>query len=108
MVHEVLALTGRHNQSANDERMLWFLFFFRILDVSIRMPNTQPEPTRWVLTERCKLANQWVNGGRNFIQSRGALNEYGITPPKIDEKQALNKKTGNATAVSCLSKTNYI
>lgn len=76
--------------------------FFRILDVSIRMPNTQPEPTRWVLTERCKLANQWMNGGRNFIQSRGALNEYGITSPKIEEKQALTKKNGNATAVSCL------
>jgi hypothetical protein len=43
-----------------------------------------------------------MNGGRNFIQSRGALNEYGITSPKIEEKQALTKKNGNATAVSCL------
>ena len=100
MVHEVLALTGRHNQSCWADALVFV--FFRILDVSIRMPNTQPEPTRWVLTERCKLANQWMNGGRNFIQSRGALNEYGITSPKIEEKQALTKKNGNATAVSCL------
>ena len=45
-----------------------------------------------------------MTGGRNFVQIRGALSEYGIRSKEIENTQILTNHTGNATAVNCLQK----